>query len=120
MTRRSVSILVLVAVFVAGAACGVAGSRLMSRHRVVRTMKVQLGNSQLGAFETLGLSARQRAGIDRILHRVQPRSDSLLQLALPQLQQIKALADSADAEIRALLDPAQRLRMDSLYIGGAR
>jgi hypothetical protein len=108
--RRARAALLLLFVFIAGGVCGVVGERVLTKPRVVHRVRVQLGRGS-GVYDQLGINDAQREQIGKVLQRYQPRSDSLLAGTLPQL---KALMDSADAEVRRLLTPSQRDRLDSL------
>jgi hypothetical protein len=106
MSRKSVLILVLV--FLAGLAAGVAGSRLL------RTGAAP-GSGLLGAMtevvERLSLTPEQRSRVEAILRAHTPRAEAVMQEAGERL---RAISDSLDRELRAVLLPAQRVLLDSL------
>ncbi|HXY32519.1 MAG TPA: hypothetical protein VEI06_17580 [Gemmatimonadaceae bacterium] len=62
-------------------------------------------------FDELGLSADQRTKIQAILDRRRPVTDSILRASLPRLRQVM---DSTRGEIRALLTPEQRDKLDRM------
>jgi len=109
--RRGLGVALLVIVFLSGALCGAAAFRLFARPRTIRQVSVRVAPRGVAVYEELGLSPVQRQQIDSVLKSIQPRTDSLLGAALPQL---KALIHSADSAIRSSLTPAQRPRLDSL------
>jgi Spy/CpxP family protein refolding chaperone len=64
------------------------------------------------AFERLNLTPDQRARIREIFRKYRPRTDSVLRESMPRL---RALTDSARAEMRDVLTPEQRARLDSMW-----
>ena len=93
--------------FIAGASAGIAGDRLLEPRIRVRTA---IGDMS-GVFDRLALSPEQRRRAEAIVARSAPRSEAaMLELA----ERLRNVADSVDAELRAILTPAQRLRLDSL------
>ena len=69
----------------------------------------------LGFDERLDLTDQQRAKVDSIVRKRQPRVDSLTQKMWPAIQ---AAMDTTRAEINAVLTPAQRAHADSLRMRG--
>jgi hypothetical protein len=63
------------------------------------------------AERTLGLSPAQREAIQRTFAKYQPSTDSLLTSLIPVL---RAVSDSMQREIDAVLDSAQRVRLREL------
>jgi Spy/CpxP family protein refolding chaperone len=108
---RIVGIMALLAVFVAGGAAGVAADRLWSSGRGIR-VKLEARNS--GILDKLGLTPEQRSRAEAIMERKTPRTEGMLMEVGERLQLI---ADSVDAELRAILTPEQRMRLDSLGAG---
>lgn len=62
-------------------------------------------------FDALALDSAQQAQLAAIFEAYQPRTDAVLADLLPRLG---ALADSMDAEILAILDPAQRETLERM------
>jgi Spy/CpxP family protein refolding chaperone len=103
-----IGIALLVAAFIAGAATGVAGDRVFGRGPIVRTRIVHDMSSVLDRLE---LTAAQRAQAQSILDRSTPRNrEAMLEVAT----RLRGISDSVDAELRSILTPAQRLKLDSL------
>ena len=96
------------AVFAAGAAAGVAWQRSRADEPLFR---VRVEKGRVEAFDQLGLSADQRRRIERIFLDAQPRTDAVLRDALPRL---RAVTDSVNAEIHAVLTPEQSQRLGRL------
>ena len=61
-------------------------------------------------LEHFDLSEEQRAEIEAILERTRPATDSILQRAMPRLG---AIMEEAREEIRQVLTPEQRRRLDA-------
>lgn len=57
------------------------------------------------------MAAARRAGSQHAIARTTPRSQ---QIMMEVAERLRAVSDSLDAELRAILTPAQRLRLDSL------
>jgi hypothetical protein len=111
MTGRSRGVILLVACFVAGIAVGVAGDRAL---RDNPGPVVRFTSSLPDALDKLDLTREQRQAADSLLAQRTPRTDAVMREAIPRLA---AIADSLDAELRALLTPAQRTKLDSLKVG---
>jgi hypothetical protein len=103
-------LVLLLVVFVAGAAAGIGVDRAAHPRQVLR---LKTGMPEI--LGRLGLSPAQRRAADSILVRSVPRAEAAMREMVPRLG---AIADSLDAELRAILTPAQRVRLDSL--GGHR
>lgn len=104
--RRVVSMMVLV--FIAGAAAGVIGDRLSLGDRPrIRTVVSDMSP----VFDRLGLTAEQRLRAEAIVTRSAPRSAAIM---METAERLRAVADSVDSELRAILTAEQRLRLDSL------
>lgn len=95
------------AVFAAGAAAGVAWERTRGARPELRVM-VHGGRAQVDAFGDVGLTPEQRRRIEQIFVRAQPRTDRVLHETLPRL---RAVTDSINLEIEAVLTPEQRRRL---------
>ncbi len=111
---RLQGIVLLLIAFLAGGVAGFAGGRITAHRFPVRpgfgvhaTLNRPAGLPPF--FDRLDLSADQRAKITAILERERPRTDSILRISLPAL---RAIAESAHAEIREVLTPAQREQLD--------
>ena len=59
-------------------------------------------------LEEIGATEEQRSEIQKIVDRLRPQTDSILRRSFPAL---RAISDSMDREIRAVLTPAQRERL---------
>jgi Spy/CpxP family protein refolding chaperone len=102
----AVALLTLLA-FIAGAAAGVVGNRLLAPRIQIRTTIGDMGP----VLDRLRLTPEQRRQADSIVSRSEPRAREVLVELGARLQMV---ADSVDAELRAVLTPEQRLRLDSL------
>ena len=110
MTRRPklVAAVTLLAVFGAGMALGVSVDRLArGQPRVARLLRTDMS----GVLDKLGLTPEQRQRAEAIIERHTPRTEALMTDLAARLG---AVSDSLDSELRALLTPPQRLRLDSL------
>jgi Spy/CpxP family protein refolding chaperone len=96
------------AVFAAGVAAGVAWQRSRSEQPM---FKVMVQDGRVEAFDRLGLSAEQKRRIERVFLDAQPRTDAVLREALPRL---RAVTDSVNADIHAILTPEQSKRLGRL------
>lgn len=96
------------AVFAAGAAAGVAWQRAQGGEKPGFRVMVDGGRARVDAFDELGLTDDQRRRIEQIFVRAQPRTDAVLAEALPRL---RAVTDSINTEIQAVLTPEQRRRL---------
>jgi hypothetical protein len=108
MNPKRLAGLLLLVVFCAGIALGVAADRLLRSERPPRTM---LGSSMAGVLDRLDLTPEQRSRAETILQRHTPRTEDLMAELATRLA---AESDSLDAELRALLSTAQRELLDSL------
>jgi hypothetical protein len=111
MSRRMSGVLLLVAVFVAGVAAGFGLERVTEP----RMLQTRLITQMPQVFRRLGLTPEQQRTVDSLLEQSQPRAAAAMRETVPRL---RAIADSLDAELRQILTPAQRARLDSL--GGFR
>jgi hypothetical protein len=103
-----IGIALIALAFAAGAGSGVATERLVA-HRSAGNTRVVQDMSEV--LDQLGLTGEQRRQAQAILDREAPRSQrAMLQLAA----QLRAVSDSVDAELRVVLTPAQRVKLDSL------
>jgi Spy/CpxP family protein refolding chaperone len=98
------------ALFAAGVAAGVAWERARGEETGFR-IRVEGGRARVEAFDELGLTDDQRRRIEQIFADAQPRTDAVLHETLPRL---RAVTDSINAEIQAVLTPEQRRRLGRL------
>jgi len=96
----------LLLTFVAGALAGAAWERFQHRRDHAGTREHRIGEMMKHRY---GLSDGQAARIEAIVTRRRPRVDSLMATIEPQ---VRAAFDSTNAEIRAVLTPAQRAAFD--------
>ena len=103
---RLQAILLLVVVFIVGLLGGVAFERAFGgRQAPRRPMGPPPDGLPPGLSRDLGLTAEQEAGIKAIFERYRPKTDAILDEFVPRL---RSATDSARAEVRALLTPAQQ------------
>lgn len=108
-TRSTLIGIALIALaFAAGAAAGAAVDRYLNRGMMIRTRIV---GDMSGILDQLGLTAAQRTQAQAILDRSAPRSREVM---LEVGARLRSISDSVDAELRSILTPAQRLKLDSL------
>ncbi len=105
---RAIAWSLLALAFVAGAAAGVTADRLFAPKPVLRT---RITRDMSGPLDKLELTAQQRAQADSIMERSAPRAERAMRDVAERLQNV---SDSLDAELRAILTPSQRARLDSL------
>lgn len=104
--RIAVFTLMLLA-FVAGASAGVAGDRLLTPRVRLRATFDDMSR----VFDRLQLTAEQRRQAEGIVAGSAPRTRAVM---LELGERLQRVADSVDLELRAILTPEQRLRLDSL------
>lgn len=104
---RLLALGVFAALFAAGAAAGVAWERTRAEQPMFR-VHVNGGDARIEALEELGLTDEQRRRIEQVFERAQPRTDAALRETLPRL---RAVTDSINAEVQAVLTPEQRRRL---------
>jgi Spy/CpxP family protein refolding chaperone len=105
---RAIAAALLALAFVTGGAAGVAADRLFGARPVIRT---RIAQDMSGVLDKLELTPDQRARAVAILQRRGPRTErAMLEVA----ERLRAVSDSVDAELRAILTPQQRARLDSL------
>jgi hypothetical protein len=108
--RRLVGASLLVASFVGGIAVGVTAHSVVSGP----TLRARAMSDMSPVLDQLQLSADQRRLADAILQRRTPRVEAMM---LEMAAQFRAVSDSVDNELRGILTPAQRTRLDSLRRG---
>lgn len=102
----------LSAVFVAGVAVGVIGDRLVARTGPQQGTRIKVTSGFLFTFlDRLELTPAQRVQAESILARRAPRSESLMR---DMGERLRAVSDSVDADLRLILTPTQRARLDSM------
>lgn len=117
MQRRTrlTGMALLIVTFAAGMLAGTATNRVLSaREPDARTAAANCPNDERGPhsiFDELGLTTAQRVRVDSIMARRRQRTDSLWQ---QDGQRIRAAVDSARAEIRTVLTPAQAAEYERL------
>jgi len=117
-TRRTklMALLVLVGVFVLGALTGGGVTLLAVRHRV-RTMlegpadQMETRGLVFVLDRALNLTAEQKTQIEQIHQRHLPELNRVRRKSEPELAVIRGEAES---EIRAVLDPQQQTKFDSM------
>jgi hypothetical protein len=102
-------ITVMVVVFIAGLGGGVLVDRVVLNKPMLRARVVARDLSPV--LDKLDLTREQRARIDSILAERAPASESVM---IRLADEMRAVSDSVDRELRAILTPAQRARLDSL------
>ncbi|HET6702418.1 MAG TPA: hypothetical protein VFH14_11475 [Gemmatimonadaceae bacterium] len=105
--RRALVMSMLALAFVAGAFAGIAGDRLLAPRPRIRATTENMS----GVFDRLALTPEQRTQAEAIVARAAPRSQAVM---LELSDRLRIVADSVDVELRAILSPEQRLRLDSL------
>ena len=107
-TRKGLVIASMLALaFVGGASAGVAGDRLLNARTGIR-VTMDDGSALL---DRLSLTPDQRVRAESILARRSPLARAVMTEAATKLRQV---ADSADADLREILTPSQRVALDSL------
>lgn len=101
---RMMGFAVLVIMFAVGALSGAATMRVASTDKAVSSERTER-RQRPGLFERLDLTAEQRTQVDAIMERRKGEVDAFWSEHGPQL---RAIMDSARAEIRLVLTPEQR------------
>jgi Spy/CpxP family protein refolding chaperone len=105
---RLIGAALLLATFVAGIAVGLAFDRVARREPRLKTFVVA---DMSRVLDRLELTAEQRSKADSILQRRAPTTERMM---LDVADRLRGLSDSVDSELRAILTPQQRARLDSL------
>jgi Spy/CpxP family protein refolding chaperone len=101
---RMMGVVVLAIMFAIGALTGAATMRVTTGDES-RARTAADSQKRPGLFETLQLTDEQRAQVDAIMERRRGEVDAFWKQHGPQL---RAITDSARAEIRSVLTPEQR------------
>lgn len=109
--RSRMFITVILAVFVAGLGTGVLADRLLLHQPLVRARI--LSRDMTPVLDKLALTPDQRVRADSILSRPAPASEALM---IQVAEHLRSVSDSVDRELRLILTPAQRARLDSLRL----
>jgi Spy/CpxP family protein refolding chaperone len=104
---RGLVVSLLLLAFIAGVSAGVAGDRFLAPRVMIRA---KIGDMS-GVFDKLELTADQRRQAEAIVERSAPRSEAIM---IDVAERLRAVADSVDNDLRAILTPVQRARLDSL------
>jgi hypothetical protein len=107
-SQRTLGGVVLTLVFLTGAAVGITAHAIWSRSEP-RAMLTASGMA--GVLDELHLTPSQRVTADSILDRSAPQSEALM---LEMARRMGSVADSVDVQLRAILTPQQRRRLDEL------
>jgi hypothetical protein len=105
--RRVLGASLLVASFVAGVVVGAAAYGFVSGP----TVRVRSPGDMAPLLDQLQLSADQRRRADSILERRTPMVEAMM---LEVVRRLRVVSDSVDAELRVILTPEQRARLDAL------
>lgn len=111
---RLTGMALLIVTFAAGMLAGTATNRVLSAREPETPRAASCPGDERGPhsiFDELDLTAAQRVRVDSIMARRRQRTDSLWQ---QDGQRIRAAVDSARAEIRTVLSPAQAAEYDRL------
>jgi hypothetical protein len=110
------ALLFLVGAFVAGAAVGVAGDRVLE-HSQPRPLGRRANLDRMA--HDLNLTAVQKTSFDSILENRQTQLRQLYAPVRPQIDSLDALGkvirDSTHEQLRRVLDPAQRETFDRMH-----
>lgn len=107
-TPRAMAGVTLTLVFLAGIAVGMAADRLRGPKPMITKV---FAEDLSGVLDKLGLTPAQRAAADSIVRRRAPRADAMM---LDVAAQLRGISDSLSAELRSILTPDQRARLDTL------
>ena len=105
---RLIGAALLLAAFIAGAAVGLAFDRVVRPEPRLKTFVVA---DMSRVLDRLELTSQQRAQADSILLRRAPTTERMM---LDVADRLRGLSDSVDVELRSILTPQQRARLDSL------
>ncbi|MGH7448056.1 MAG: hypothetical protein ACRELT_10880 [Longimicrobiales bacterium] len=102
---RAVGMLVLVLMFAVGALTGAVTMRVAGTDESNPRTRAESREPRPDLFAKLGLTAEQQSQVDAIMER---RRDEMAAFWKEHGPQLRAITDSARAEIRTVLTPEQR------------
>lgn len=108
---RLLGMALLAVVFAAGALAGAAGGRALDAREPSTTPAPACDAHRGRIVDQLGLSGQQRRQVDSIMARRRIQTEEFWNR---EGLRMRAIVDSARAEVRAVLTPPQALRYDSL------
>jgi hypothetical protein len=108
---RLLTALLLVAIFAAGVGTGAVVCRFAAPNPSFGLPPPPPGGPMPPPWRALGLRAEQEAKAHEILERHRPELEAIVRESFPR---VRALHDRMDDELRAILDDAQRARLDEL------
>lgn len=106
--ERLLGAALLLLVFAAGFAVGIAVDRLARPQSGIRMV---FGADMSGVLDKLDLTRKQRARAEAIVERRAPATQEMM---LELGDRLRMISDSLDAELRTILTPEQRARLDAL------
>jgi len=112
---RWIALAVLSAVFLAGAAIGAAALTVLGRDRQEMPRRPEPGSRWNGRssgpsiFDQMGLTAAQKSAMDSIMEKRRRDMDAFWKQHNPE---VRAIVDSARAEVDRLLTPEQRQKFE--------
>lgn len=106
LSQRSLGGLALTVTFLAGVAAGAVATKVWSRPDMQATLRT--GN-MAAVLDELRLSPAQRETADSILEHSAPRTEGIM---LELAGRLSGVADSVDAQLRAILTPQQQTRLE--------
>jgi hypothetical protein len=108
LSQRSLGGLALTVTFLAGVAAGTVATKVWSWPGMQATLRT--GN-MAAVLDKLNLSPAQRQSADSILEHSAPRTEGIM---LELAGRLNGVADSVDAQLRAILTPQQQTRLEEL------
>jgi Spy/CpxP family protein refolding chaperone len=103
---RALVMTLLLLAFLGGGAAGVVAARTLRPRPAIRASL-----DMAAVLDELHLTQEQRRQADAILERSAPRSSAVM---MELAERLRAVADSVDLELRAILTPEQRERLDAM------
>jgi Spy/CpxP family protein refolding chaperone len=113
---KGFAVVLLLGVFLVGAALGYTGDRVIRGHGHPRGDR---GRPSIDRMATeLGLTPAQRAGFDSIMDRRRKQMRELYKPIEPQLDSLmkvgRAIGDSTHEQLKRLLNPEQQAKLDRM------